>query len=224
MEVAKQYYQLFNWKEIEVFNMEKLKENFGSILMFLGEIIVGILLLINPLGFTKTIIIGAGIFLTVMGILKIIKYFKTSVLETIKEHPLSSGLILTTLGLFCVFWSDWFIATFPVLTVIYGVIILLTGLKKIEWTANAFRLKNKYWYINGINALITIIFAIVVINNPFSTITFLWQFTGVILIIESIFDIVSIVFEIKEDETHNQINEKNDKQLKELLEDNDKEE
>ncbi len=179
--------------------MKKIKENIGNILMFLGEIIVGILLLINPLGFTKTIIIGAGIVLTVLGVLKIIQYFKTNVIESINKNLLSTGLILSTFGSFCIFWSDWFIATFPVLTVIYGVIILITGLKKIEWTINSFRLKKKYWYISGANALLTTIFSLIVINNPFTTITLLWQFTGIILIIESIFDIVSIVFEIKDD-------------------------
>lgn len=180
--------------------MNKIKEKFGSILMFLGEIIIGILLLINPMGFTKTIIIGAGLVLTVMGVLNIIRYFKTEIYFAMKEQSLSTGLMLLTVGLFCVFWSEWFIATFPVLTVIYGISILLTGLKKIEWTVNAVRLKRKYWYITGINALLTIIFSLIVISNPFSTITLLWQFTGVILIIESIFDIVSLVFDIKEND------------------------
>jgi len=180
--------------------MDKLKEKLGSIFMFLGEIIIGILLLINPLGFTKTIIIGAGLVLTVMGVLNIIKYFKTNIYFAVKEHSLSTGLMLLMIGLFCVFWSDWFIVTFPVLTVIYGISILLTGLKKIEWTVNSFRLKRKYWYITGINAILTIIFSLIVISNPFSTIKILWQFTGVILIIESIFDIVSVVFDIKEND------------------------
>ena len=180
--------------------MVKLKENIGNIMMFLGELIVGILLLINPLGFTKTIIIGIGICFTVMGILQIIKYFQTHILDILHEHSLSNGLILTVLGIFCIFWSDWFIATFPILTVIYGIIILITGLKKVEWMVTALRLKRKYWYVTGINALLTIIFSVVVIGNPFSTITMLWQFTGIMLIIEAIFDVVSIVFGIKEDD------------------------
>lgn len=180
--------------------MVKVKENIGNIMMFLGELVVGILLLINPLGFTKTIIIGIGICFTVMGILQIIKYFQTHILDILREHSLSNGLILTVFGVFCVFWSDWFIATFPVLTVIYGVIILITGLKKVEWMVTALRLKRKYWYVTGINALLTIVFSVVVIGNPFSTITILWQFTGIMLIIEAIFDIVSIVFGIKEND------------------------
>lgn len=186
--------------------MLKIKENIGNIMMFLGELVVGILLLINPFGFTKTIIIGLGICFTVMGILQIIKYFQTHVLDILHEHSLSNGLILTVLGVFCVFWSDWFIATFPLLTVIYGVIILITGLKKVEWMVTALRLKRKHWYITGINALLTIIFSVVVISNPFSTITVLWQFTGVMLIIEAIFDIVSIIFGIKEEEVKEENN------------------
>lgn len=180
--------------------MEKIKENLGSILMFLGELIIGILLLINPLGFTKTIIIGAGLALTVLGVLNVIKYFGTNIYFAIKEHSLSSGLILLTIGLFCVFGSDWFIVTFPLLTIVYGISILLTGLKKIEWTVNFLRLKRKYWYITAINSLLTIIFAVIVIFNPFSTTTILWRFTGIILIISSIFDIIMVVLGIKEND------------------------
>ena len=33
-------------------------------------------------------------------------------------------------GAFCAFNSRWFIATFPVITLIYGVIILVAGIRK----------------------------------------------------------------------------------------------
>ena len=41
------------------------------------EILIGILLLINPVGFTSSIIVAFGIVLTIMGIGQIIKYFRT---------------------------------------------------------------------------------------------------------------------------------------------------
>ncbi len=178
--------------------MKDVKENIGNIIMCLGEILIGIILLIKPVGFTKTIIIGVGLILLVMGITNIVKYFKTNAIEAMKEQSLSTGLIFSAIGLFCTLRSNWFIATFPVLTILYGVIIFLVGLKKVQWAVDSIRLKRKYWYIVGINAILSIIFALIVMNNPFSTIAVLWQFTGVVLIVEAVFDIVAIAFDTKE--------------------------
>lgn len=180
--------------------MSRLKENIGNIIMCLGEILIGIILLIKPVGFTKTIIIGVGLILLIMGVMNVIKYFRTNAIDAIKEQSLSTGLIFSLIGVFCTFNSDWFIATFPVLTALYGVVILFMGLKKIQWTIDLLRLKRKYWFIIGINAILSIIFAVIVINNPFTTTAVLWQFTGVGLIVESIFDIIAIVFDAKENQ------------------------
>lgn len=177
--------------------MKNLRENTGNIIMCLGEILVGIILLIKPVGFTKTIIIGVGLTLLIMGITNIIKYFKTNAIQAIKEQTLSTGLVFLAIGLFCTFRSNWFIATFPVLTILCGVIIFLVGLKKVGWTIDSIRLKRKYWYVIGINAILSIVFAFIVMNNPFSTIAALWQFIGIVLIIEAVFDIIAIAFDTK---------------------------
>lgn len=174
-----------------------LKKNIGNIIIFLSELIIGIILLIKPLGFTKAIIITIGIILTILGIIRIIKYFTTDSIIAIKEYPLSIGLIFLVSGLFCIFKSNWFILTFPILTILYGIVILITGLKKVEWTFNALRLKRKYWFVPGISAILSIIFAIIIINNPFQTTKILWQFTGIILIIEALIDITAITLDIK---------------------------
>lgn len=178
--------------------MSKLKENIGNIIMCLGEILIGIILLIKPVGFTKTIIIGLGLILLIMGIMNVIKYFRTNAIEALKEQSLATGLIFSVIGAFCTFNADWFIVTFPVLTAIYGVVILFMGLRKVQWAIDLIRLKRKYWFISGLNAILSIIFAIIVINNPFTTTAVLWQFTGVVLIVEAIFDIVAIAFETKD--------------------------
>lgn len=43
--------------------MKAIKENAGSLILSLAEIAVGILLLVNPVGFTAGIIIAAGVLL-----------------------------------------------------------------------------------------------------------------------------------------------------------------
>lgn len=184
--------------------MKTIKENWENIIMFLGEILVGILLLINPIGFTSAIIIISGVILTILGILNIIKYIKAEPLEAMYEQSLAKGLIFGLLGLFCIFHSEWFVITFPVITMLYGLVALVTGLKKVQWTFDLLRIKRGNWFLVGLSAVLSILFGVVIIYNPFGSTAILWQFTGIAFIVESIFDIVAIVLsKSKKDEEEN---------------------
>lgn len=123
--------------------MNIIKENISGIIMCLFELLAGILLLINPVGFTSGIIITLGIVILIIGLLNIISYFHTQPEEAAIQQTLSKGLIASTAGLFCILQSNWFIATFSLLTILYGVIILLTGFLKVQWAIDMLRLKKE---------------------------------------------------------------------------------
>ena len=121
--------------------MTFLKNNIASIATCLFEILIGVLLLINPAGFTTGIIIGTGIVLCVLGLTSIIKYFRTEPQLAAKNQLMTKGVIMLLIGGFCALKSQWFIVTFPIITLIYGVVILITGVIKIQWTMDSIRLK-----------------------------------------------------------------------------------
>ena len=177
--------------------MKVIKENVDRIVVCLFEILAGILLLINPVGFTSGIIIALGIVLIVMGVMQGISYFKTEPEKAAMEQMLSKGFIEIGAGLFCVLRSNWFIATFPLLTILYGVIILLTGFIKIQWTVDMLRMKKSKWFLIGISAICSIVFATIILANPFSSTVFLWTFVAVSLIAEAILDIIVLIFSNK---------------------------
>lgn len=186
--------------------MNALKQNANGILLCLFEAIIGILLMINPVTFTSGIVIACGIILILIGLACIIKYFCMDTQEAVMSQNLLKGLVLLLVGALCALNYKWFFATFSLLTIIYGAMILLAGLGKIQWTVNMLRLKREKWFLMGISAVISIICAIVIIANPFATVTILWQFTGISLIVEAVFDVVSLILnrqkkEIKETET-----------------------
>ncbi|MBQ4262797.1 MAG: DUF308 domain-containing protein [Bacilli bacterium] len=193
--------------------MEKIKEKYGSIIMIVAEILIGIIVLFKPEDFTKIVIIGLGIVITLIGIIFLIKYFKSDIIDAIKEKNLFKSLTLITAGLFCIINSNWFIVTFPLLTIIYGIIILITGLMKVQWAIDAIRLKIKKWYITAINAVLSITFAIIIIKNPFTTIAVLWKFIALILILQGILDILQITLSNKVVNKE----ENNDKEVKEII-------
>lgn len=177
--------------------MKTVKENMNGILVCLFELVVGVLLLISPVGFTSGIIIACGVVLLISGLGSIIKYFRTDPGEAAKSQALLKGLIGLLAGGFCVFQSEWFIVTFPILTLIYGVVILVSGLGKVQWTVDMLRLKKKNWYLAAISAVISIACSAVIITSPFSSTAILWMFTGISLIVEAVFDVVALCFEVK---------------------------
>lgn len=162
--------------------------------MSLVEVIIGILLLVNPIGFTSGIIIAFGIVLMIMGIGKTIKYFRTEPEEATVSQILAKGLLMLLAGAFCAFNSHWFIATFPVLTLVYGVVILITGITKVQWTMDVIRMKRSKWFWAAISAAISIACGVVIITNPFSTTAVLWMFIGISLIVEAVFDMIGSIF------------------------------
>lgn len=180
-----------------------MKNNLSGALLCLFEIAVGILLLINPIGFTTGIIMSAGIILMVIGFISVIKYFKAEAEKAATGQYLMKGLISLLAGAFCVFKADWFIITFPAITIIYGIVVLITGLGKIQLAVDMIRRKNKKWFLAVISAIISIVCGIVILNNPFASTAVLWTFTGITLIVESVFDLITVVLSGKDQKARN---------------------
>lgn len=173
--------------------MFKSHRNSGNLLMFVIEIIIGVLLLINPISFTTGIIIVFGAVLTIWGVASLIAYFKDSPDFAARGNQLSKGLLLICIGLFCLFKSEWFILTFPLLTVIYGIFSLVTALNKVQWAVDMLRLKQKFWFVTLCSAVLTLIFSVLILSNPFDSTSILWTFVAIALIVEAVIDLVAFI-------------------------------
>lgn len=173
--------------------MKAIKDNFNGIIICSFELIVGILLLINPIGFTSGIIIAAGIIMSVNGLINCIKYFRTDAKEAARGQYLTKGLIAIIAGVFCIFNSKWFIATFTALTVIYGIVVLLSAVEKVQLCVDLLRLKRSKWYLAAVSAVISLICAVIILKSPFESTTLLWIFAGISLILEAVFDVYSLM-------------------------------
>lgn len=173
--------------------MKFLKKHAGGLVLCLGELLVGILLLINPVGFTSRIIGIAGIVLMVMGLVEVIRYFRTEAKEAALGQRLVKGLLFLLVGGFCALRTEWFLATFPALTIVYGVVILITGIGKVQQMMDMLRQKNKKWFWAAINAVVSIACALVILRSPFSSTVALWVFTGASLIAEAVLDVFTLI-------------------------------
>lgn len=171
-----------------------IKEKFSVVALSIIEIMAGILLLISPVGLTAWIIVIAGFILTVTGILKIIGYFRVSAEEAILHSSLIFGILSVLLGFWCMFRSEWFIALFPLLTTLYGILILISGVVKVQWTADMIRLKKGHWQWMALSAVVTVVCAVVILRHPFAATATLWMFIGITMIIEAVIDIIAVIF------------------------------
>ncbi len=169
-----------------------VKEHRGSVLMSVLEIIIGVMLLVNPTGFTSGIIVAVGVALTALGLWNIFRYFRETALEGMRNRGLALGLGLMVVGCFCIFRSSWLIVTFPALTILYGVAILFSGLYKVQVAVDMLRLRVGNSVVAAISAVMTLVFACVILANPFATTGVLWMFIGIVLIVEAVLDLLSI--------------------------------
>ena len=64
---------------------KKINRNTGNLLTCIFEILVGILLLIDPVGFTSGIIVVFGVVLAVIGVASLFRYFRNDA-ETAARH------------------------------------------------------------------------------------------------------------------------------------------
>lgn len=173
--------------------MKHVKQNFSNIIVCIFEAVIGILLLVNPVGFTSGILVLFGAALILAGLLSIVRYFRTPAMEAALGQLLVKGLVLLVAGGFCAFNYTWFLVTFPLLSVVYGVGILLAGLSKIQWAVDMLRMHKKRWFLATASAVISIVCAVVILSNPFTSSAILWMFAGISLIVEAVFDAVALI-------------------------------
>lgn len=179
--------------------MHTHRQVWPTILLCMTEAAVGVLLLIHPVSFTATIIMVAGAALIVDGVLNVIRYFKSNPEDAAISGFLIRGLLSLSAGAFCALNPQWFMVTFPVIAVLYGIAVLIAGFGKVQLTVDLFRLKNARWWWSAISAAIAIICAGIIICNPFSSTVAIWWFTGISLIIQAVFDLLTWIMGRRDD-------------------------
>ena len=157
-----------------------------------AEILVGILLLANPVGFIGAIVAVAGVAAVVAGIWWGIRYFKAAPLVASHEQNLSKGVGAVIFGVFCLFQFLWIAEAMPFMGMVFGAAILVTGVLKTQRAVDLLRLHRTFWYISGIGALLALALGTVVMVNPFSD-AFLWGFIGVGLIVIGAVDLAGML-------------------------------
>ena len=169
-----------------------LRRHMRELVIIVFLLAVGILLLVNPAAFASWLVKVAGLFLMVLGALRIIRYSRAEAEAAAKGQDFFIGIIAILGGLFCVIKTSWFLSVFPTLAVIYGLLQLVLGFSKVQRMVDFLRMKFSLWYLPAISALIYLVFGFIIVLHPDMTFMSIWVFTGVTMILEAAFNAVCI--------------------------------
>lgn len=161
------------------------------------ELVIGVLLLINPVGFTGAIVTVAGLALIVWGVLCAIRYFKASPVEASQHQELAKGFGAMLLGGICLFQFNWLVVATPLLSGAYGLAILAAGVFKTQRAVDLLRLKRQFWYIAAAGALAALVMGFIILLAPFTT-SFVWGFIAITLLVTGAIDIVALCLSTRE--------------------------
>ena len=164
----------------------------GLVVTCIIEIAVGVLLLINPVGFTSGIIIGAGVLLCLGGALSILRYFMMKPELASQGQLLFKGLVCLMGGAACITQYGWFLSAFPLLTVLYAIAMLVLAASRLQKMADMRRLHAPRWYMPGIAAALAGVLAVIILWNPFGAVAAVWTFVAISLIAEAIVEIITL--------------------------------
>ncbi|MCR5281768.1 MAG: DUF308 domain-containing protein [Lachnospiraceae bacterium] len=172
--------------------MNQIKANMPAFILFLAEAAVGVLLVVNPIGFTSVIIRAIGIGMAAGGLIWSVKYFRTPVREAAASGMLFCGIVSFLLGIFLITRTTWLITTLTILLAIYALILLFLGILKLQWTVDLIRMKRDRWGLSGISAVIAVIIGALILWNPFKSTEVIWKLAGAALLTQAVIDIVSL--------------------------------
>lgn len=175
--------------------MKKLASKVTEFVFAGCEVVLGILLLINPVSFTSVIITVLGLLLSVFGVISIVRHFRKSPAEAARGQDMMHGLLMVGSGVFCMLKSNLLTtAGLPLLMLVYGIMILVSGTAKVQWAVDKYRLKADKWFWEAISAAVTVICAVFIICHPLSSAAAMWVFIGVTLLIEAVLDVLAVFF------------------------------
>ncbi len=163
--------------------MEEIKSFFkkikwDSLLIAILTVAVGILCVALPDQSGDVLCIVFGVSLLATGVALIVRYF--TVERLFGEHLLISAVVAITLGIFCLIYPN---AIQSILTVLFGLFILIDSISSISDSIYCARAKVKGWPWMFILSVLTACLGAAVMFSNFETVMI---FAGVSLIIEGI--------------------------------------
>lgn len=165
------------------------KTKLNLILASILTVIIGLILVLNPVNATVFICRTVGIILLATGLFITGSYF-LNMGQNVGGSSLIAGLIELALGIWVSLRPDSFV---QFLTVILGFIMLVHSFVMLQSAIEIKLFGIKRWWLLLITALLTLILGMIIIISPFATIAVTMTIAGISLIADGIIGIITTI-------------------------------
>lgn len=160
---------------------------FISVLM----IILGLILVINPIKSLEVIVIAFSIIMIINGISSFITYFTTSKEDRLFSLDLIIGMSTILYGILVfIFRLD----LINILPIVLGVWIIISNLFKLQLSINLISVEGSGFIGLVLISILMIILGVVLIINPFGSSIVITQLAGILLLITEVINLIESIY------------------------------
>ena len=152
-------------------------------------LVLGILLVISPDTALTTICYVMGGVIIASGVFEIVEY----IFYKFEPFGLINGLFKIIFGIVILVFAKYFVSP-SVFGIAVSVVILMSGLFKMQNCLDAKNIGLKYWWFYMIYSVILVAFAILYMINPFKGTKVFLIVLGVFLILDAIMSVLANIF------------------------------
>ena len=149
----------------------------------------GLALTIHP-GISFTVIVTViGAAAIVAGIALIVHYALVGRDMPVGDIRMASGILLIAAGAGVIVFKNVLISFLPW---VFGVIMFLSGVTKLQYSANMFRMTYDRWWGATVSAAVSIVLGLLIVLHPFGMGLMLVRLIGISLMVEAVQDVLSL--------------------------------
>ena len=154
----------------------------------------GVVLMVWPKLSARVLCRMAGVLLIVCGIIKLIGYFSRDLYRLAFQFDLAFGLLSAVMGLLLLLYTDGVIRG---LHVVIGVIALSDGLFKLQTALDARRFGLDRWWMIAVTAIVSAVFGLILVADPFAGAMALMMMTGLTFLAEGVLNLCVALCAVK---------------------------
>lgn len=158
-----------------------------SLIISILFIIIGLFLFIKPDTTVSVISYIIGGTLLVSGIFSGYKYFTAEGIGNVFNFDLVYGVLLIIAGMFLIIKPNALASLFPI---ILGIWIIINSVTKFQYALVLKKIKNEDWVYTALISVLTFVWGIVLLYNPFESALLVTQTIGVFIIVYAVLDII----------------------------------
>lgn len=159
------------------------KHRISYMLISVIVMLLGLGMIIWPVHSAELICTAIGIGLLIFAILTVIRYLNAEEKTFSKQIVLAISVVLGILGIILLFRPQWILA---LIHVFLGILILLDGIFKVIKAVEVKKVAKDKWWLVLIFALVTCVFGLIILLDPFKGVSVLMTVIGVVLILEGV--------------------------------------